>query len=90
MAESVYFISMPYGINYYDWKDSVHFTLEYTDFDYAFYVEQPPATTYTETQDVIENCQWLERSNRLILIKSRMSKSIIGSIGDCDTIMKFN
>ncbi|XP_042983318.1 uncharacterized protein LOC122312714 [Carya illinoinensis] len=88
LADGVYFIPMLDGTNFSDWKDSVQFTLGYMDLDYALRVEQPPAATDTDAQEVIENRQWWERSNRLslMLIKSRMSKSIRGSIGDCATI----
>ncbi|XP_042988804.1 uncharacterized protein LOC122316341 [Carya illinoinensis] len=88
LADGVYFIPMLDGTNFSDWKDSVQFTLAYMDLDYALCVEQPPATIDTDVQEVIENRQWWERSNRLslMLIKSRMSKSVRGSIGDCATI----
>ncbi|KAG6639801.1 hypothetical protein CIPAW_10G127600 [Carya illinoinensis] len=88
LADGVYFIPILDGTNFSDWKDSVQFTLGYMDLDYALRVEQPPAATDTDAQEVIENRQWWERSNRLslMLIKSRMSKSIRGSIGDCAII----
>ncbi|XP_042954511.1 uncharacterized protein LOC122290895 [Carya illinoinensis] len=88
LTDGVYFISMLDGTNFSDWKDSVQFTLGYMDLDYALRVEQPPVATDMDAQEVIKNCQWWERSNRLslMLIKSRMSKSIRGSIGDCTTI----
>ncbi|PKI65811.1 hypothetical protein CRG98_013795 [Punica granatum] len=56
----------------------------YMDLNYALREEEPPAPTDTDAAEVKEKYEWWEKSNRLslMLMKSRVSKSIRGAIGE--------
>ena len=91
MIQAGSFIKILDGTNYSDWKDTVEFSLGYMDLDYALRVEQPPTPQIEDSKEVKDAYEWWEQSNRLslMLIKSSVSKSIRGAIGDCDTIKDF-
>ncbi|KAF5458961.1 hypothetical protein F2P56_022953 [Juglans regia] len=81
-------ISILNGDNFSDWKENVLSTLGFMNLDLALRVDEPPIPT--ESSSLVDKStyeRW-EQSNRLslMLIKSHMSKSIRGSIPDCDKV----
>ncbi|XP_020106257.1 uncharacterized protein LOC109722574 [Ananas comosus] len=80
------FVSILNGSNYSKWKEQIMFILGYMDLDLALRAEQPPKIVGPMSpQQEFAQEKW-ERSNRLslMLIKSRVSKSIRGSIPKYD------
>ncbi|PKI52174.1 hypothetical protein CRG98_027444 [Punica granatum] len=61
------------------------------DLDYALRAEEPPAPTDTDAPEVKEKYEWWEKSNRLslMLMKSRVSKSIRGAVGEVTRAKEF-
>lgn len=49
LTNGVYFILMLDDTNYFNRKDSVHFTLEYMDLDFTLRVEQLPTAVDIDT-----------------------------------------
>lgn len=79
------------GDNYPDWKDKILLKLGCMDLDLALREETPNVPTEnSEPSEKIAYAKW-ERSNRLSLmtIKSYVSRSIRGSIPDCDKAKDF-
>ncbi|GAV60642.1 UBN2_2 domain-containing protein [Cephalotus follicularis] len=77
--------------NFADWKEKILLTLGCMDIDLALRVDEPPIPTKLSAPNEKAAYERWERSNRLSLmfIKSHVTKSIRGSIPDCDKIADY-
>nr|XP_017183881.1 uncharacterized protein LOC108171775 [Malus domestica] len=84
-------VPMLCGDNFSDWKDKVLLALGCMDLDLVLRGDEPPMPTESSTQESKAAYERWERSNRLslVLIKSNVSKSIRGSIPECDKVTDF-
>ncbi|PKI36970.1 hypothetical protein CRG98_042671 [Punica granatum] len=84
VLENIAYVPLLDGQNFSDWEESILFTLEYRDLAYALCEEEPPAPTDTNAPEVKKKYEWWEKFNclSLMLMKSRVNKSIQGAIGE--------
>ena len=68
------------GDNYKVWKERILLHLGWMDIDYAIRKEEPDPIIETSTAEVVCHYDKWERSNRLSVIKTKISGSIRGSI----------
>jgi len=84
-------VPMLNGNNFFEWKENLLFYLGCLELDLALRMDEPLALTDTSTPlEVTKHKRW-ERSNRLSLmfIKSHVTKSIRGSIPECNKATDF-
>ena len=79
------------GDNFSDWKDKVLLALGCMDLNLTLHGDEPPMPTKSSTQEGKIAYERWEQSNRLslMLIKTNVSKSIRGSIPECDKVTGF-